>query len=93
MATIWERASHSVNRMFSLYLVIFYFGFKGGTLVLIASVPDHCLSSTFDDTLQPGSIRLSSPTEVINPLKPTYEGCSRNTRKSPITLLLLLEFY
>ena len=25
----------------------FHFGFEGGTLVLIALVPDHCLSFTF----------------------------------------------
>ena len=53
MATFWERAAHSVNRMFYLYfdllyfLVISHFGFKGGTLVLIASVIGHCLSFTF----------------------------------------------
>ena len=28
-------------------LVIYHFGFEGGTLVLIASVPGHCLSFTF----------------------------------------------
>ena len=28
-------------------LVISHFGFEGGTLVLIALVPDHCLSFTF----------------------------------------------
>ena len=37
--------------MFSLYfdffLVISHFGFVGGTLVLIAPVPGHCLSFTF----------------------------------------------
>ena len=37
--------------MFSLHFnfvifVISHFGFKGGTLVLIASVPGHCLSFT-----------------------------------------------
>ena len=37
--------------MFSLYfdiviLVVSHFGFEGGTLVLIASVPGHCLSFT-----------------------------------------------
>ena len=37
--------------MFSLYfdiliLVISHFGFEGGALVLIASVPRHCLSFT-----------------------------------------------
>ena len=43
-------AAHSVYHMFSLYivcifviLVVSHFGFEGGTLVLIASVPDYCL--------------------------------------------------
>ena len=50
MVTFWERAAHSVNHMFFLYfdffgiLVISHFGFEGGTLVLIASVPGHCSS-------------------------------------------------
>ena len=39
--------------MVSLYydiviLVIIHFGFEGGTLVLIAYVPGHCLSFTFN---------------------------------------------
>ena len=61
MATFWERAAHSVNRVFSLYfaycfcLVISHFGFEGGTLVLIASVPGHCLSFTLHTC---GSMRL-----------------------------------
>ena len=52
MATFWERAALSVYRIFSLYFdflqffVISHFGFEGGTLVLIASVPVHCLSFT-----------------------------------------------
>ena len=51
MATFWERAVNSDYRMFSLYfdivnLAIFHFGFEGGTLVLIAFVPGHCLSFT-----------------------------------------------
>ena len=46
MATFWERAAHSVNRVFSLLclfkvLVVFRFGFEGRTLVLISSVPGH----------------------------------------------------
>ena len=28
-------------------LVVSYFGFEGGTLILIAPVPDHCLHYTF----------------------------------------------
>ena len=53
MATFWERAALSVYRIFSLYfdllqfLVISHCGFEGRTLVLIASVPAHCLSFTF----------------------------------------------
>ena len=52
MATFLERDAHFVYRMLSLYfdiiiLVIYHFGFAGGTLVLIASVPDHCISCTF----------------------------------------------
>ena len=53
MATFWERAAHSVNRMFSLLclfvaLVVSLFGFKGRTLVLIASVPGHFLPFTMN---------------------------------------------
>ena len=49
MATVLERAAHSVYRMFFLYfdiviLAIFHFGFAGETLVLIASVIGHCLT-------------------------------------------------
>ena len=38
MATFWERAAHSVNCMFSLYIsicifLVSYFGFEGGSLV------------------------------------------------------------
>ena len=51
MATFWERAAHSVNRMFSLLclfvaLVVSHFGFEGRNLVLIVSVPGHCLPFT-----------------------------------------------
>ena len=57
MATFLERAARSVYRMFSLYfdiviLVISHFDFEGGTLVLIASVPGHCLSLTFYNSLK-----------------------------------------
>ena len=53
MATFWMRATQSVYRMFSfvfwliVILIISHIGFEGGTLVLIASVPVHCLSFTF----------------------------------------------
>ena len=52
MTTFWERAAHSVYRMFSLYCdivitVISHFGFEGGALDLIASVPGHYLYFTF----------------------------------------------
>ena len=43
MAIFWERAAHSVYRMFCLNFIYF----ESGTLVLIASVPGHCLSFTF----------------------------------------------
>ena len=53
MATFWERAAHLVYSMFSLYFDIVFnfsyfppFGFKGETLVLIASLPGLCLSFT-----------------------------------------------
>ena len=47
MTTFWEKAAHSVYRVIFLLclfvvLVISYLGFKGGNLVLIASVPGHC---------------------------------------------------
>ena len=52
MATFWERADHLVNSMCCLYLsvilVISHFRFEAGTVVLIASVPGHCLCFTFD---------------------------------------------
>ena len=49
MATLRENDAHSVYCMFSLYfdtviLVISHLGFEGENLVLIAPVPDHCLS-------------------------------------------------
>ena len=52
MATFWERAAHSSNRIFSLLclfvaLVVSHFGFEGRTFVLIASVHVHCLPFTF----------------------------------------------
>ena len=52
MATVWEKSAHSVNRMFSLLclfvaLVVSHLGFEGRTLVLIASVPGHCLPFTY----------------------------------------------
>ena len=48
MATFWERAAYSFYRVFSLLclfvaLVVSHIGFEGRTLVLIASVPGHCL--------------------------------------------------
>ena len=52
MATSWERAAHLANDvLFVLYLicnlVVSHFGFEGGTIVLIAPIPGHCLSFTF----------------------------------------------
>ena len=53
MATIWERAVHSVNHMFSLLcqfviLVASHLGLEAANLVLIAPVPGHCLPFTFE---------------------------------------------
>ena len=50
MAPVWERAAHSVYRMFYLYfdiliLVISHLGFEGVTLVLIAW--RHNITSSF----------------------------------------------
>ena len=52
MATFLERATHSVNRVCSLYclfviLVISHLSFDGKTLVLIAPAPGHCSLLTF----------------------------------------------
>ena len=49
MATFWKRTAHSVKRMFSIVILVFfsYFGFEGGTLVLTPSVPGCCLSFNF----------------------------------------------
>ena len=53
MATFWEIATRSVSNLFSLYFVyLFYlfiscFGFKSGICLLIAPVPVHCFSITF----------------------------------------------
>ena len=45
---VWERAAHSVDRMFSfVILVIPHFDFEGRILVLIAPVPGYCLLVTF----------------------------------------------
>ena len=35
----------------TVFLVISNFGFEGGTLFLIASVPGHCLSFTFQNVI------------------------------------------
>ena len=48
MATFCERTAHSVNRMYYclclfVALIVSHICFDGRTLVLIASVPDHCL--------------------------------------------------
>ena len=52
MATFRERAIHSDNCMFALSClfvasVVSHLGFKGGTLVLIGSVPGHCFLFSF----------------------------------------------
>ena len=44
----WERAAHSVNCMFSfVFFVVSHVGFEGGTALLTAQVPGHCLPFTF----------------------------------------------
>ena len=48
LATVWEIPAHSVDHMFSDYivihaLVISHFGFEGWSLDLIALVPDLCI--------------------------------------------------
>ena len=52
VAIFWERAVHSVNRMFSLYKTIWstHLGFEGRTVVLIEPVPGHCLSFTLQSS-------------------------------------------
>ena len=57
MATFNERAAHSVYHVFFVcllivVLVISKFGSEEGNLVLIASVPGHCLSLTFDTCIK-----------------------------------------
>ena len=50
MAIFWERAAHSLNRLFSLYYIYvgyFLFSFEDKTLVLIAPVPGHCVRFYF----------------------------------------------
>ena len=70
MATFWAIAGHSVCRMFFFVfilivnLVISHFGFEGGTLVLIASVPGHCSFFTFclqfimEDSIEEGLLEV-----------------------------------
>ena len=54
MVIFWEIAARSVSILFSLYFVylvylfISRFGFKSGICLLIAPVPVHCISVTFD---------------------------------------------
>ena len=57
MATLWEKAAHLANRVFSLIcqfvgLVVSHFGFGDRTLVLISSVPGHFLPFTFCKFIQ-----------------------------------------
>ena len=51
MATVWERAAHSVDRIFSLYfdyLLFYLFSVLvlGRELVLLAPVPGYCILVT-----------------------------------------------
>ena len=54
MATFWEIVARSVSNLFLLYFVYLYylfisrFGFKSGICLLIAPVPVHCFSITFN---------------------------------------------
>ena len=54
MATFWEIAARSVGHIFPLsfvylyFLFISHFGFKSGIWLLIAPVPVHCFSITFN---------------------------------------------
>ena len=50
--------------IFTVFLVISHFGFEGGTLVLIASVPGHCLSFTLKYILRKPTC---GPRAVRNP--------------------------
>ena len=48
LATFWETAAHLVNHFLLGIMSIcnsgcFHFGIEGGTVVLIAPVPGHCL--------------------------------------------------
>ena len=54
MATVWERAAHSVGHMFFflvfklfVILVISLFGFEDGILVPIVPVPGPCVLDTY----------------------------------------------
>ena len=44
----FEDCAFSLPYVLFVFLVISHFGFEGGTLVLIASVPGHCLYFTFE---------------------------------------------
>ena len=55
MITFWERATHSVDRKFSIYYVhvyllcaFFNFYFEGRIVVLIAPVTGNCSTFTFE---------------------------------------------
>ena len=52
-STFWEYNKRKHCTVFIVILVISHFGFEGGTLVLIASVPGHCLPFTFVVKLSP----------------------------------------
>ena len=58
VATFLEKAAHSVIRMFSLLclflaLLISHFRFESRALVLIVSVPGHCLPFNFLTSIVP----------------------------------------
>ena len=41
VVTFWERATHSVNRMFFVALAVSHFGFEDRNSVMTAIVPGH----------------------------------------------------
>ena len=53
--------------------VITHFGFEGGTLVLIASVPSNCLSFTFCDQM---SVKHSDAGQSVHACARYYENMS-----------------
>ena len=72
MATFWERAAYSDYHVLFVVLVISHFGFEGGALYLIVSVPGHCVSSTFFIKFSL-SCDLPAP-RLVNPFQQLVRG-------------------